>query len=271
MSTLAHPREAELDSAAIERLNACVEHYKRIRSDYANLAQRVVNDFTSNAAIKKLVHSWRFREKDPEHLREKLVRKTIEAKDAGKTFDVTPENLTDEIDDLAGVRLLHINREQLRDIHPKIIEIAKYHRYKFREKPIAYTWDAENTDFYKNIGLKIKNKKSMYTSVHYVLQPHFDNMSCELQVRTIAEELWGEVSHTVNYPHETKSVACIQQLAVLARIAWGCTRLVDSIFASRDEYDDSAAALARALASQAQTVSVPQSPTAPTPVTGPQP
>ena len=55
-------------------------------------------------------------------------------------------------------------------------------------------------------------------------------------VRTLAEELWGEVSHTVNYPHKTHSIACNEQLAALARVASGCTRLVDSIFASESEH-----------------------------------
>ena len=76
----------------------------------------------------------------------------------------------------------------------------------------------------------------MYTSVHYVVEPVFDQIACEIQVRTLAEELWGEVSHTVNYPEETDSIACKEQLAALARVASGCTRLVDSIFASESEH-----------------------------------
>ena len=76
----------------------------------------------------------------------------------------------------------------------------------------------------------------MYTSVHYIVEPHYNKDACEIQVRTLAEELWGEVSHTINYPHKTDSIACNEQLAALARVASGCTRLVDSIFASDCEH-----------------------------------
>ena len=38
------------------------------------------------------------------------------------------------------------------------------------------------------------------------------------------------------YPHPTDSTACREQLLALARVASGCTRLVDSIFASDEEH-----------------------------------
>jgi len=138
---------------------------------------------------------------------------------------------------LAGVRLLHIYREQLPKIDPLIREILAFHKYKFREKPKAYTWDIENQEFYSGLGFRVETNPSFYTSVHYVVEPHWRKWGCELQVRTLAEELWGEVSHTVNYPHPTDSIACSEQIAVLARVASGCTRLVDSIFASSREFD----------------------------------
>lgn len=59
-------------------------------------------------------------------------------------------------------------------------------------------------------------------------------VTCELQVRTLMDEVWGEVSHRVNfnYPSESPSLSCQNQLKILARLTSGCTRLVDSIFQS---------------------------------------
>ena len=75
-------------------------------------------------------------------------------------------------------------------------------------------------------------------SVHYVIELNpTSHVRCELQVRTLADELWGEVSHTIDYPKPTKSIACQEQLKVLARVTSGCTRLVDSIFRSREEFE----------------------------------
>ena len=59
-----------------------------------------------------------------------------------------------------------------------------------------------------------------------------------LRDRTLAEEVWGEISHTINYPEETGSEACKEQLKVLARLVSGCSRLVDSIVVSYDEYNE---------------------------------
>jgi GTP pyrophosphokinase len=84
-----------------------------------------------------------------------------------------------------------------------------------------------------------ERNSSMYTSVHYVVKQNSTNRRlCELQIRTLAEEVWGEISHTINYPHETDSVACKEQLKVLARLVSGCSRLVDSIVASYAEHND---------------------------------
>jgi ppGpp synthetase/RelA/SpoT-type nucleotidyltranferase len=75
----------------------------------------------------------------------------------------------------------------------------------------------------------------MYTTVHYVIEANQrDKISCEIQVRTLADEVWGEVSHRVNYPEECQIASCKDQLKVLARLTSGCTRLVDSIFRTRD-------------------------------------
>ena len=183
-----------------------------------------------------MIHSTKQREKDPTHLLDKLKRKASEAIEAGKPFAITKDNLFRKVGDLAGVRLLHIHADQLTRIHPTIVKILKFHKYRFREKPLVYIWDMERQEFLKQLGLKVIVRPNMYTSVHYVVEPFWEKYACEIQVRTLAEELWGEVSHTINYPQETESIACNEQLAALARVASGCTRLVDSIFASDSEH-----------------------------------
>jgi hypothetical protein len=50
------------------------------------------------------------------------------------------------------------------------------------------------------------------------------------------EEVWGEVDHQLNYPHETPSLACREQLKVLARVTSSATRLVDAIFLTHEDH-----------------------------------
>jgi ppGpp synthetase/RelA/SpoT-type nucleotidyltranferase len=76
----------------------------------------------------------------------------------------------------------------------------------------------------------------MYTSVHYVIgSASRTKVTAEIQVRTLAEEVWGEVDHSINYPHKTDSVACAEQLKVLARVTSSTSRLVDSIFLTLED------------------------------------
>lgn len=229
-------RSPLLTSVTIKKIKAMVALYTQRRTEFANLAKRVENDLIEHDGLRLLVHSTKKREKDPAHLLKKLKRKASEAIAGGKSFAITKDNLFEEVGDLAGVRLLHIHTEQLARIHPTILEILKFHKYRLREKPLVYIWDVERQEFLKQLGLEVIVRPNTYTSVHYVVEPVFDHIACEIQVRTLAEELWGEVSHTVNYPEETDSIACKEQLAALARVASGCTRLVDSIFASDSEH-----------------------------------
>ena len=55
-------------------------------------------------------------------------------------------------------------------------------------------------------------------------------VACEIQVRTLFEEIWGEIDHQVNYPKPTEILACREQLRVLARLVGAGSRLADAIY-----------------------------------------
>lgn len=227
----------KLSETVKKQINEAVEHYIEKMQDHDKLAKRVENDFAENQEFIKLIHSSKFRPKDPERLRRKLERLAGEAADKKKKFNITKKNVFQRIYDLAGVRFIHLHTQQMEIIHPKILDILKFHRYKLVLKPVAYIWDIESKRVFTDIGLRTVFRPSLYASVHYVVKPMWGNIRCEIQVRTLMEEVWGEVSHTINYPDETESIECKEQLRVLARIASGGTRLVDSIFVSYEEYE----------------------------------
>ena len=56
-------------------------------------------------------------------------------------------------------------------------------------------------------------------------------------MRTLFEEIWGEIDHAINYPHPIESIACSEQLKVLSKLVSTGTRLSDSIFKSYNEYN----------------------------------
>jgi ppGpp synthetase/RelA/SpoT-type nucleotidyltranferase len=71
-----------------------------------------------------------------------------------------------------------------------------------------------------------------------LIKPNNKNsICCEIQVRTLFEEIWGEIDHTINYPHSTDSLACKEQLRVLQKLVSTGTRLADSIFRTFKEHN----------------------------------
>lgn len=222
-----------LPKIILKQVEDAVKAFETDRHKFETDATNLQNRLLSNPDLKKLVHSLKARAKEPSHLRDKLLRKAVESREAGKTFNVIAANLFSKVPDLAGVRLLHLHMRQMEQIHPLILNVLQAEGYILAEKPEAKTWDPEYEKMFRDLGLKVLRKESLYTSIHYVIKQNRSTARlCELQVRTLAEELWGEVSHTINYPHETDSIACKEQLKVLARLVSGCTRLVDSIAVS---------------------------------------
>jgi ppGpp synthetase/RelA/SpoT-type nucleotidyltranferase len=61
-------------------------------------------------------------------------------------------------------------------------------------------------------------------------------VTCEIQVRTLFEEAWGEIEHRVNYPNAAKSKVVRDQIGVLARLVGAGTRLADSIFEADESH-----------------------------------
>lgn len=188
----------------------------------------------SSSKLAPLIHSIRARIKNRNHLQDKLLRKLHECREKGEAFDITPDNLHIKINDLAGIRILHLHTAQAREIHEHLDALLRSCGYEFREGPEARTWDIEYEKTFQDMGFQTKRSDTLYTSVHYVISDQVPEllMTCEIQVRTLAEEIWGEVDHKLNYPHKTESVACMQQLRALARSTSASGRLVDAIFAT---------------------------------------
>lgn len=197
--------------------------------EHFDLFRRQVSDYflrssRFNSGHLPLVHSVKSRLKDPGHLREKIIRKWADG-------PVTPESLFTRITDLAGVRVIHLCSQQFSAIHAAISEHIAHGHWALAEAPVAYSWDPEATEYFKSLGLNAMHRDSYYTSIHYVVRPQQQShLSCEIQVRTLFEEAWGEIDHAINYPKKTDMVSCSEQLRVLAKLASTGTRLADSIF-----------------------------------------
>jgi ppGpp synthetase/RelA/SpoT-type nucleotidyltranferase len=205
-----------------------VELYLQRRHDIRIFMEGVVRFIGEhpelNPPCRAVVHSYKSRLKDPTNLRNKIVRKINEDR------IITADNLFREITDLAGVRVLHLFQDGFRHIDAVIRKRLADGDWILSERPKVYTWDPENIEFFQNFDLDISTKDTSYTSVHYLIRPRNDSpICCEVQVRTLFEEIWGEVDHQINYPTPTNDVACREQIKVLSTIVGAGSRLLDSL------------------------------------------
>lgn len=218
----------------MDRIDELVELYRQkefVISKFLNSVRYFFeNNPTLTTGTMPVVHSVKFRLKDPDHLREKIIRKEEQRKDEGLV--ITKENLFSVITDFAGIRILHIHQQQFSIIHNEIMQQLSNGDWMLIETPVAYTWDPECETFFSGYGINVKRKESYYTSVHYLVRPNNSEtgVCCEIQVRTLFEEIWGEIDHTINYPHETDVLACREELRVLAKLISTGSRLADAIF-----------------------------------------
>lgn len=212
-----------------DNLEVILQAYRDNEYDIRHFKEGVERYFLGNPKLfaggRYLIHSSKSRMKDIDHLKEKIIRKTS----AGR--EVSSTNLFDAITDLAGVRVLLLFQDDFARVNEVILNKVNVEKdWILAEAPKAYTWDPENTAFFNKIGIESHIKESFYTSVHYLVKPRADsNITCEIQVRTLFEEIWGEVDHHLNYPTPTENMALKEQIKVLSKIVGAGSRLLDSI------------------------------------------
>lgn len=198
-----------------------------------DLFQKQVRNFFETRSLAPYVHSVRHRLKDLDHLIEKIERKNAEDARldlADQKGTITSKNVFARVTDIAGIRVLHLHISQFQHIHHALMSKVNDGEFTLVEDPKAYTWDLDSGAYFESLGLVREVKESYYTSIHYVLRPNSRSpATCEVQVRTLLEEVWGEVDHTMNYPTPTSDPHCKEQIRVLARLVGAGTHLADSI------------------------------------------
>jgi putative GTP pyrophosphokinase len=214
----------------LEEIMAVIEQELHDIDLFRNYVARFFETHPDLTRPPPVVHSIRSRLKDMQHLREKIQRKSTPEE------PITPENVFERITDIAGVRVLHLYQAQFSQIHRAITRKIESRDWFLHENPTAYTWDPESKAFFDGHGLNVEVKESLYTSIHYVVKSRPDfPLCCEIQVRTLFEEIWGEIDHTLNYPNPTDNISCREQIGVLARLVGAGSRLADAIFRTYTE------------------------------------
>ena len=178
----------------IATLSSIYEDYITHMDSYQNHGDFIANILRSQESI----HTVKSRMKEPDRLIEKVIRKVADRKlKYGEEFQFTVENYKDEINDLIGIRVIHIFKEQWQEIHEYIVSTWNVIEIT------ANVREGDNVDVFKNLDIEVRSRASGYRSVHYLVEfyPTNQRVIAEIQVRTIFEEGYGEIDHRLRYSH----------------------------------------------------------------------
>lgn len=223
----------EASDLSWETLEAIYDDYCS-RSDEFEQCARALEDYLRDN-IHIPIHSIRCRRKDPFHLIEKIIRKRgVEQSNKYKGIDET--NYSSIIRDLIGVRILIFSKEEWLDVFENITGIFASVKEKdplhyIAEAPVAYTRYGDRDIFDDKIHVEHSNKG--YRSQHYVV--NFNNCFCEIQVRTLTEEVYGEFDHRVRYPYRNDNKFLIRYTTTLSQLLGSVDELISTCFQMKGE------------------------------------
>lgn len=206
----------------IDNLKDIYEDYIDYKTSYENQAGFIANILRSQ----KTVHSVKSRIKDPDRLIEKVIRKTKDRKiKYGDDFQFTVNNYKNEINDLIGIRVIHIFKDQWPEIHEFIIKTWKVIEIT------ANVREGDNIEVFEDPNIEVRSKASGYRSVHYLVEfyPTNQKVIAEIQVRTIFEEGYGEIDHRLRYSHDEIPEILKSNLLLFNRIAGSADEMASLI------------------------------------------
>ncbi|WP_299818770.1 RelA/SpoT domain-containing protein [uncultured Pontibacter sp.] len=178
----------------------------------------------------KDVHAVRYRVKEPLHLLKKILRKKKEY--PHRNF--TAANYLEFINDLIGVRLLHLYKESWQGIGEHIQQL-----WELKREPYAYLKSKDTVEAKQFEALKYKvliNLKG-YKAEHFIVRvkPNKQQYFAEIQVKTLFEEGWSEIDHCIRYPVQEPSELLNRLLWLLNQFTTNADQVATQIQALSNE------------------------------------
>jgi len=181
-------------------LRGIVREYRKLRGRLQFWCDGVVSALKNDPVIKKLKPILlKGRLKEPKRLKDKVVRKH----DPDER-PICRENLVDEIEDLAGVRLVVAQKGHVARVVERVSGLGDEGVWSILGEN-HYVWHPDELKEVEGLGLTADAKEFPYCSRHFILAPwgaSYDTpnlVKCELQVRTVLEEAIFENDHRIRY------------------------------------------------------------------------
>lgn len=178
----------------------------------------------------KEVHTVRYRVKEPQHLLKKIIRKKKEYPER----HVTSSNYLEFINDLVGVRILHLYKTACHHIGDYIQQV-----WELKRQPYAYVRNgnsARSRQFASDKYKVLVNERG-YKAEHFILKvrPNRQLYFVEVQVKTLFEEGWSEIDHCIRYPDHEPNELLNRLLRLLSQLTANAEEVATQIQALAEE------------------------------------
>ncbi|WP_242921375.1 RelA/SpoT domain-containing protein [Pontibacter liquoris] len=206
---------------APQALVAIYNDYRKRLPELTSIAELVAATLMKAADA----HAVRYRIKDPLHLLRKIIRKKKEYPDR----IIDQDNYIQWINDLVGVRVLHLYREAWVPLGRYIQQV-----WELKKAPMAYIHDKDGGQYlqgFVEFGCQVVAQASGYSAVHFVIstkpnkQPYF----VEIQLKTLFEEGWSEIDHAIRYPNYSGNELLNSLLLILNNLTTGADNMASYI------------------------------------------
>lgn len=215
--------EAGLDWKTISVL--CDDYKKKWYKKYDQLTKEIVQRLNDKPPYQiRVVYG---RAKQANHLAEKIIRK-VGKEGKAKYFDIDLNNYREIITDLSGVRILLVRKEDWAIVDDYIRKQFKF----FVEDPIAYVCYGDRHIYDKNL-MRIDYTNKGYRSIHYLVK--YKGLVCEIQVRTLAEEVYGEYDHMIRYPYRSDNKFLNRYNRIVSKATSELDDLISTCYSMSDD------------------------------------
>ncbi|MEJ8757686.1 RelA/SpoT domain-containing protein [Pontibacter sp. H259] len=209
--------ELNLSEQDLRAQNIAAEELLAVYNDYVPRQPELneIGELISKTLQKSgSVHTTKYRLKDPLHLLQKIIRKKKEYPNR----NIDHLNYLDYINDLIGVRALHIYKNDWVQTGQFI-----FANWNLKRRAHAYTREEDGKDELKVLALnecKVITHPAGYSAVHFVIKtkPGKQRYYAEIQLRTLYEEAWSEIDHYLRYPNHEHSTLLDDLLQLLNKL-----------------------------------------------------
>ena len=213
-----------------DNLSNVYDDYKDNRyDDLQSLTKEIVDLLEKDKP--KAIRAMYGRAKEPEHLIEKIIRK-IGIEDIAKYKEISVDNYVNVITDLIGIRILVLTKEEWKVVDS---HIRKTFHNEFIEPPKAYICYGDREIFDGKI-MDIEYTNKGYRSQHYIISQK--GYPIEIQVRTLAEEVYGEFDHRARYPYRQQNKFLIRYSKIVSKSVTELDDLISTCLDINEEMID---------------------------------